>query len=144
MREILFRGRRFDNDEWIYGYLGINPSDPGDDENTFMSDLENPWVWHYVYPETVGQYTGMLDANGKKIFEGDFVKVDDDVKSYFSITDGVVMFARGHFYISGKNNQRLLDSLDAVADYRGVVRGLVSGNIHDNPELKELTHAAQN
>ena len=116
IREIIFRGKRVDNGEWVEGYyvcisetyhyiLTGNPVvEPG------KIDVE-----HYkVIPETVGQYTGLTDKNGRRIFEGDIVKCTDETNDY-SFT-AVVMFGNPN----GEDTGAYIE---------------VVGNIHDNKEL---------
>lgn len=129
MREILFRGKRVDtigNGEWIEGYYAAEPYV----ENTYNRGyiLENEKDLYakkayFVDSRTVGQYTGLTDKSGKKIFEGDIVNILAIDKNR------VVRFDEGGF------------CLDAgpLRDYRcfGKMAIEVIGNIHDNPELLE-------
>ena len=119
MREILFRGKRVDNGEWIKGFYAEN----GHGSSNIQPKCK--FFGYLVKPETVGQYTGLLDKNGNKIFEGDILESDserfvvdwDDEFSGFYLTNvnpryqGVAMFAN-------------------VAD-----DGYIIGNVHDNPEM---------
>ena len=81
------------------------------------------------------QFTGLTDKNGKKIFEGDIIRVNECVKKTFEIEDGPVRFSRGSFFVNAYGG--MLHSFDVIADCSGVLRGEVIGNIHDNPELLE-------
>lgn len=88
MREILFRGKRVDNGEWVYGFLTCrNYIDvwrqgvyyDGQEERKYCT------VEHYQVDEnTIGQFTGLCDKNSKKIFEGDSVKITTGLMGYES------------------------------------------------------------
>lgn len=141
MREILFRGKRTENGEWVEGaYLG----DYFGDRSLFIirSDFSN----YAVDPITVGQYTGLTDKNGKKIFEGDIVQ---DI--YWPAEKGIVKFEIGTFdsgiyeYVGW-----VAEKLDGDVDHTPllelekdeIVENLyygyeIIGNIFDNPEFLE-------
>lgn len=141
MRKVLFRGKRKDNGEWVEGDLFNNYDERKfvgelvvDDYTGFACDQYEVGIgFAEVIPETVGEFTGVVDANGKKVFEGDIVKLTEDVKKTFGATDGVVKFNHGAFFVNGKNG--ILDSLFVLVDYTYILRGWVIGNIYDNPEL---------
>ncbi len=120
-REILFRGKRKDNGMWEYGNLSMR-----DETGRSKYYIGQNMLGYEVLPETIGQYTGLTDKNGRKIFEGDILKamgVDGEQIA-------PVVFRKGFFVLDEKNAFIRL----GVGAFRK--RQLeVIGNIHDNPEL---------
>ena len=135
MREILFRGKRTDNGEWVEGDVLQTRYHSGHIEYQIMP--QTPVSSAYpVLSETVGQYTGLTDRNGKKIFEGDICRFKrfNDVhvgKIVFNVkTASFIMWYQSIVGAYGeKATQKMLLS---VCDDIEVI-----GNIHDNPELLE-------
>ena len=117
MREIIFRGKRIDNGEWVEGCLFVD--DKGEKHEILVGYVNYRIAWE-VNPETVRQYTGLTDKNGKKIFEGDIVKFGD-ILFYIIFVGGCFRLCRNHQYSYTLHN--LYDALEII------------GNIHDNPEL---------
>ena len=150
MREILFKGKRVDNGEWAFGNF-IEDKWGDDNGNTIYAilqdrvapDIAELWTPVRVIPETVGQFTGLTDKNGKKIFEGDIVKYNlwDDKFDYCEVKFGY-FYAAMDSYNGGPALGFYLADINGKADDIGFYENLykfveVIGNIHDNPELLE-------
>ena len=130
MREILFRGKRTDNGEWVEGYLYITHN--GEHEISVYNEEVNIERWtHEVDQSTVGQYTGLKDKNGKRIFEGDVAKVLQG--KYKDIA--YVGFENGAFMLYPKTGNIYERTLWEYWYNDWDVE--VIGNITDNPELLE-------
>lgn len=141
MREILFRGKT-DKGEWVQGVPFVEEDRCYIIEDLFICDEYDCTgaVNTFVIPETIGQYTGLTDKNGKKIFEGDIVKCTDETYEY-SFT-AVVLFGNPNaeynwgFQLkrisgAGANTDILLwVEMEETGAYTEII-----GNIHDNPEL---------
>ena len=129
MREILFRGKRIDNGEWITGDLWNMPyADLGVSIVNFFIDTGTTGGLR-VIPETIGQYTGWDDKNGVKIFEGDILyhPIQGKRKVYYPFSERVASY--GLRMIEGK--VRMASTLSEGFLYE------VIGNIHDNTEVTE-------
>jgi uncharacterized phage protein (TIGR01671 family) len=149
-REIEFRGKRVDNSEWVYGDL----VQKGNDGIRIVKELDHVDCAEYnciengVTPESVGQYTGLKDKNGKKIFEGDvffnknrtLLTLNEDRRLYlvkwnvgeYGDTGGKTWlkekpgFSFDKINPKDKNYMSLIFSQDMIE---------VVGNIHEHPEL---------
>ena len=132
MRDYLFRGKRIDNGEWVEGcgiiatenWVSIFTAIDDIDENSSeVNEIE-------VLPETVGQYTGLKDKNGTRIFEGDIVKScehndvyfvkyfdSDNYSAFDCVPDVPLCECNGLSYLVNEEGCKVI------------------GNIHDNPEI---------
>jgi uncharacterized phage protein (TIGR01671 family) len=108
-------------------YIGVLFSS---ERNPLMQNVE----WHEVIPETVGQYTGLTDKNGKKIFEGDICRFREWSKGDMCWI-GKVHYEHQQFVISGDRNKECEGTFTLVMS-RFIPENIeIIGNIHDNPEL---------
>lgn len=141
MREILFRGKRLDNGKYVDG-------------NLFVSDTEGRTYilvgsrivtieWE-IDPSTIGQYTGLTDKNGKRIFEGDIVRTHYANTRKADFVEQVV-FHNGRFSslyeLRGPGNGKMWANLPDSVPHLPMDKTPymewceIIGNIHDNPEL---------
>ena len=138
MREILFRGKRIDNSKWVEGEMLHDMQDRP--HIYWKTPKELPIVFSnhaIVDPATLGQFTGLTDKNGKKIFEGDIVR--DAQSSLF----GKVIYATPQDGFDGIAGFMVDDIDDGLQNYNGFWHQVeVVGNIHDNPELLGVTDNA--
>ena len=138
-RQILFRGKRLDNGEWVYGVPFFVVSEDDREEKTyaciskgvdwdgtcgFMSPSNDAFI--AVIPETVGQFTGASE-NGKKLFERDRVLVDDDIT-------GVVLYDSGAFIIASNDVSDGYVLLSDYVDSEGEFYGQILGNVHEGEQ----------
>ena len=177
MREILFRAKRTDNGEWAESRTILENISESDDktycigarqsadlyfdahDNIVAAETTGECLFYDCDPETIGQYTGLTDKNGKKIFEGDIVKqtfektvatiaIDwgaDEYEDLYGEDVGAVVIipSKGvciknpviHREVNGETTQHG----ERARMYKTVCSGRceVIGNIHDNPELLE-------
>ena len=130
-REILFRGKRTDNGEWAYGNLIDSDSIVGKIVD-FDGEYFIPEFWYKVDPETVGQFTGLTDKNGTKIFDGDIISVSGVVKKLVTYIDKYACFCLAN---TNELNSKYMSPWQQVApgwwnEFGREVE--VIGNIYDN------------
>lgn len=131
MREIVFRGKRIDNGNWVYGFLADYIAGIKASVNPEYMGVVDETNFNCVDPYTVGQYTGLTDKNGKRIFEGDILLPS---KGSLQIHLLVVFldFSWQMVLPSQKYYRHRLEVKD-----NGIYE--VIGNIHENPELLEVS-----
>lgn len=133
MREIRFRAKRKADGKWVEGNLFIPDIETAETAETETAETEvcigTPTVriTYAVIPETVGQYTGLTDKNGNKIFEGDIVDILTENEEI-----GVVAYDDGGFLVNADGF-----CVDFINNINGTDVEVI-GNIHDNPELLEV------
>lgn len=136
MRDILFRGKRTDNGEWVYGLL----CRVGDTyANIRRMDTA---VLYSVLTNTIGQFTGLTDKNGRKIFEGDIlegIRYGNEERAEVLWIDKAASWGIRYSFREKKESgyTSWLNSawFRSINDARAPV---VIGNIYDNPELLEV------
>lgn len=136
MREILFRGKRTDNGEWVKGFY-VCVLDTHYIMTGKFDSLTNGIINSEAYkvdPSTVGQFTGLTDKNGVKIFEGDIIEFDHPYngKSIHAVVQDGCGWNLSNFYAS-------CFDYPGCAFSEGTKYMTVIGNVHDNPELLEVS-----
>lgn len=129
-REILFKAKRKDNGEWVEGYYMPRPNSFGKPQYYIV--LSSGALWYEIDPDTLCQYTGLTDKNGKKIWENDICEMvyDGVVHIYIIVWDKEELDFKG---TNGKENYGI------KFEYLGCCEEIVViGNIFDNPELLEV------
>lgn len=146
MREILFRGKRISNGGWVYGGImsTFHPNYDSQSECDFFSQKPNCYCIcannkdYYVEQTSIGQYTGLTDKNGSKIFEGDICRFREWANGDMCWI-GKVHYEHQQFVISGNKNKECESSFTLVMT-RFISENIeVIGNSIDNPELLQNT-----
>jgi len=133
MREILFRGKRIDNREWVYGDLLSYWRIDKYIIRTFDESIHE-YIFFEVIPETVGQYTGVKDKNGEKIFEGDLITFHTE----YEMDNDDVWYEKEPYLVKWDNEIAGFEPFYLNGRWRcDIVNLKIVGDKWDNPELLE-------
>ena len=129
MRQIKFRAKTVNEGEWVYGMTISHGTVDRKRNCLFFEVAENKWKG--VIPETLGQFTGLTDCNGKEIYEGDILVYGGQCKHVVEFKHGMFGYTLmdGWFVGYGGNTNFSFNPLDRSDEHE------IIGNIHDNPEL---------
>lgn len=126
MRAIKFRAKTINEGEWVYGMTISHGTIARKRDKLYME--VGPDKWKGIDPATVGQFTGLIDKNGREIYEGDIISQ----RGYRGIEPMAVRFEQGAFIVGWHGG-----SSTATRPMLVQKRCEVLGNIHDNPELTD-------
>ncbi|WP_271006695.1 YopX family protein [Listeria seeligeri] len=136
MRPIEFRAQNI-NGAWVFGNFNILKEKLGNvtvgnvTAGSYISNSAGAPFAYKVRPETVSQFTGLTDENGKKIFEGDIVEIDVHDHLDGNVIKGKVIFLEGAWLVTDSGSF-------AISLWSEINEIEVIGNIHENPELLEV------
>lgn len=142
MREIKFRGKDIKNGEWVYGDLHLLCNAPH--IHTLKSMYPYAGIRSFVNEETIGQFTGLEDKNGKEIYEGDVVvrhssicgSIDNiGVVKYDEENAMFVLYCQEKLYATSFHFLKGQTINDGYCTFSETFTYEVIGNIHDTPEL---------
>lgn len=129
-REILFKAKRIDNGEWVEGYYQKRFDLDGSEQHLiFWSKSYTVWEYAEIDPDTLCQYTGLTDKNGKKIWENDILRIGENAKlmvSWHHFKASWVLSKKGWMYNHFFGESVEPEDVEAV------------GNIFDNADLLEV------
>lgn len=132
-REIKFRGKTKSDGLWEFGSLLI------ENDKYYIYGTDNNW-WE-VIPETIGQFTGLKDKNGKEVYDGDIIEVVNNLSEATKKNNhNTLVKFRDCAFVSAWQDLRFDGTYGEVYNHFGsyntpVVTFEVIGNIHDNPDL---------
>ena len=132
MREILFKAKRIDNDEWIEGYYQKRCNLFGNEEYLFRTDSYEVWEHTEIDPKTLCQFTGLCDKNGNKIWENDIFQYTDET---MVTQKDLIEYNETHASFVRLRNTEKLGFQYLWIDEATCNHGEVIGNIFDNKEL---------